>query len=49
MLAMTLATAVEATTTNVRKPVTLNTLSCLSIQTGAGVTTGRIFRVKSNL
>ena len=40
MFEMTLDTAVEATTAKVRKPVTEKTLSCLSTQTGAGVTTG---------
>ena len=46
MFEMTLATAVEATTTKVRKPVTLKTLSCLSIQTGGGVTTKIIISIK---
>ena len=39
MFEMTLDTAVAATTAKVRKPVTEKTLSCLSTQTGAGVTT----------
>ena len=39
MLAMTLETAVAETTAKVRKPVTEKTLSCFSMQVGAGVTT----------
>ena len=41
-------TAVAETTAKVRKPVTEKTLSCLSIQTGAGVTTEITIRSRIN-